>query len=217
MRLKKMSEVIKNLLISTLKEHGENEKYFDNVVGEDYTNLMTSIKNNGVLAPVIVSADMTIISGHQRVRACKELGFESVPCIILDSVITDEEKLEHLISSNFGRSQNSESKRNKAILKYVELCGLKRGEKANPQKCGLQQKEIAKIMGISERKLQQLIQLEKDLAPEAKELLDTNKITTSIALNAFCKMPKENQVEFLESVNPDVLEELTTKQVKALV
>lgn len=214
-----MSEVIKNLLISTLKEHNENEKYFDNVTGEDYTNLLNSIKNTGVLTPLLVSADMTIISGHQRIKACKELGFESVPCIIRDDITTEEEKLEHLISSNFGRTENNPTKRREAAAKYFELCGFKRGHPINQidENRLLTQEQIAKQLNISPTTLKELLKISRNLTPEAKELLDNGTINKTTAEKVLCKLSKEDQLELFKSINPETLKELTTKEVQSLV
>ena len=219
LRTKKMSDIVKKLLISNLKEHSDNEKYFDNVVGEDYDNLINSIKTTGVTTPIHVTADMTILSGHQRVRACKELGIEFIQCIIRDDITTEEEKLEHLISSNFGRTENNPTKKREAAAKYVELCGFSHGgyRKSRRDNRTLTQKEIADNLGISERTLQELLNISRNLTPEAKELLDNGTITKTTAEKVLCKLSKEDQLELVKSINPEVLSELTTKQVKELV
>lgn len=67
-----------------------------------------SIQEDGVLTPLMVAPDMTIISGHQRYKACKELGIETIPCKITHYKDYDEELhrtkedmiLEDLISTN---------------------------------------------------------------------------------------------------------------------
>lgn len=46
--------------------------------------LIKSIQIFGIPQPIIVNKDMTVIGGHQRVKACGELGYEQVPCIVLD-------------------------------------------------------------------------------------------------------------------------------------
>lgn len=46
--------------------------------------LIRSIDAYGFVEPVVVNKDMTIIGGHQRVEAAKSLGWESVPCVVLD-------------------------------------------------------------------------------------------------------------------------------------
>lgn len=41
-------------------------------------DLINSIKTNGVLVPIWISPDNTIISGHRRVNACSALGIEEI-------------------------------------------------------------------------------------------------------------------------------------------
>lgn len=38
----------------------------------------------GYVAPIIVNADMTVISGHQRLKVLKELGYTEIDCNIVD-------------------------------------------------------------------------------------------------------------------------------------
>ena len=61
--------------VSELKQHTQNEYFFDNIKDENWEQFLESVKENGIIQPIVISKDKTIISGHQRVRACKELGF----------------------------------------------------------------------------------------------------------------------------------------------
>lgn len=45
--------------------------------------LKRSIQEYGMVEPIVVNADNTIIGGHQRVVAAKELGWSEVPCIVV--------------------------------------------------------------------------------------------------------------------------------------
>ena len=56
-----MSQII-NSNISVLKEHSSNNKYFDNITGSDYEQFKKSIQEDGILTPIIISADNTIIN-----------------------------------------------------------------------------------------------------------------------------------------------------------
>lgn len=46
--------------------------------------LKDNIREFGLVDPVVVNKDMTIIGGHQRYKACLELGFKEIPCVVLD-------------------------------------------------------------------------------------------------------------------------------------
>jgi len=55
--------------------------------------LKENIKEFGLIDPVIINSDMTIIGGHQRYKACLELGFKEVPCVVLDLSKSKEKAL----------------------------------------------------------------------------------------------------------------------------
>lgn len=46
---------------------------------------------------------MTIISGHQRYIASKELDINLVPVIIRDELIDEDERMRKLLAANLGR------------------------------------------------------------------------------------------------------------------
>ena len=66
--------------INELKEHPMNNEFFDDITGEKWKEFLESIKKRGVVEPIVITPDKVIVSGHQRVRACKELGIQSVMC-----------------------------------------------------------------------------------------------------------------------------------------
>lgn len=87
-----------------------------------------SIQEEGIITPIIVAPDMTIISGHQRYKAAKDLGIKMVPVCIRENLIDEDKKLRVLLAANFGRTENDEAKQRRVIVEYVRLCGYKNGE-----------------------------------------------------------------------------------------
>jgi len=70
--------------------------------GERLNDMVTSIKANGVLVPIVVhKADnvLEILSGHNRVAAAKLAGLTEVPSIILEN-ISDEEAWVYVVETN---------------------------------------------------------------------------------------------------------------------
>ncbi len=55
--------------------------------------LKRSIERYGLIDPIIVNKDYTIIGGHQRTEAARQLGFKEVPCVILDLDKDSEKEL----------------------------------------------------------------------------------------------------------------------------
>lgn len=52
--------------------------------------LVESIKEFGFKVPIVVDRDGVIVAGHTRYKAAKELGMETVPCIVADD-LTDKQ------------------------------------------------------------------------------------------------------------------------------
>lgn len=72
-----------NVSVKDLKPFPNHEKYFWNMKGKNYVNFLQSIESSGVICPILITRDNMIISGHQRVRACKDLGIEIIPATYL--------------------------------------------------------------------------------------------------------------------------------------
>ena len=51
-----------------------------------------SIKQFGFKVPIILDKDNVIIAGHTRLKAAKELGLETVPCIMADDLTPEQVK-----------------------------------------------------------------------------------------------------------------------------
>ena len=73
-----MSYVV-NIDISKLKPHPINEEIYSYKETE-HEELKKSVELNGLIEPIVIQKDNTILSGHRRYKVIKELGFESVEC-----------------------------------------------------------------------------------------------------------------------------------------
>lgn len=79
-----MTEIIKNINIDLLIPF-ENHP-FKKRDGMENEELKESVKENGLLEPIIVrsfsAGTFEIISGHRRVEVCRELEIQTVPAIV---------------------------------------------------------------------------------------------------------------------------------------
>lgn len=82
-----------------LKPHPLNEKIYGNIDTSTDIEFEKSIKNQGILSPVVIDNNNVIISGHRRVSAAINLGIELVPVEIRDFGSSEETEL-CLISFN---------------------------------------------------------------------------------------------------------------------
>lgn len=69
---------------------------------DEYAALKADIADHGVLVPVEVDTDGTILDGHHRVRACRELDINDWPQVVRD-LDDDEAKRRHARRLNMAR------------------------------------------------------------------------------------------------------------------
>lgn len=70
--------------IGDLKIATYNPRKDLNEKDKEYQNIKNSIVEFGYVAPIIINADKTVISGHQRIKVLKDLGYEEIDCIVVD-------------------------------------------------------------------------------------------------------------------------------------
>lgn len=51
---------------------------------KEYQKIKNSILEFGYVAPIIINVDKTVISGHQRIKVLKDLGYEEIDCIVVN-------------------------------------------------------------------------------------------------------------------------------------
>jgi len=75
-----MNIVIKPL--SEIKPYSKNPRKNDDAV--EY--VMNSIKEFGIKQPIVIDAGGTIVAGHTRYKAAKQLKLKEFPCVIADDL-----------------------------------------------------------------------------------------------------------------------------------
>jgi ParB-like chromosome segregation protein Spo0J len=67
----------------------------------ELAKLTRSIEEFGIVEPLVVNRDMTIIGGHKRLKAVQSLGRAEIPCIVVD-LPKNKEKLLNLALNRIG-------------------------------------------------------------------------------------------------------------------
>ncbi len=100
-------------------------KYFSE---EKMEELKESIKNNGLIQPIIVRKvenivqnKYEIIAGERRYRACKSLGFESVQCIVIQA--GDSKSYEYSVLENIQRENLNPIEEAESYVMLMEVYG----------------------------------------------------------------------------------------------
>ena len=205
--------------INVLKAHPQNNDFFDDLDGEEFERLKNSIRDEKIYTDILVSPDMTIISGHQRVRAAKELGMTLVPIKIDEDLQDENSKLKALISNNFGRRKNSPEKDRKALETYVSLRGYQNGGNRKSDfhngNLKLTLEEIASELKMSKTNLIRALRIERNLTDSMKELLDDGIISKTLASDTIASLSKEEQEQLISSL--DVTKGITQREVQKYI
>jgi ParB family chromosome partitioning protein len=103
----------------------------DRMDSEDLEDLANSIREHGILQPLIVSFDpltgmYTLIAGERRLRASGIAGLEQVPVIVRD--VSDQERLELALIENVQRSDLSPLETAQAYQELADLFNLSHEE-----------------------------------------------------------------------------------------
>jgi len=114
--------------IKEIAPYGKNTDFFNDLTGEDFEELKESILEHGILQPIVVNADYIIISGHQRYRACLELGITEVPIHVINTTEVNDLELK-LIESNIRTRKISTSEMAWSIRRLYEIYDLRHGVK----------------------------------------------------------------------------------------
>ena len=72
------------------------------ISSKQYKDLKESIKKFGLVDPIIVNKDNTVIGGHQRLKICKDLKYVDVDCVMLDLSKEEERELNIRLNKNTG-------------------------------------------------------------------------------------------------------------------
>ncbi len=205
-----MTSQIIQIPIGLLDDHPGNSIYEIN--DENVRELAGSIKLYGVLDPLKIKANgdrYLIISGHRRKRASQLVGLESVPCIITEDDINDEEIL---IEHNRTSREKTIMEKAREIRRIKELRGERRGRKKSGEKNGNDCRFFEEF-NISERTFRLYDKL-NDLIPELQCLIDAG----SLGVNAgerLASLDAEAQKELFEFLGDSICD-ITPGEVRKL-
>ncbi|TCL72345.1 ParB-like nuclease family protein [Hydrogenispora ethanolica] len=150
--------------VDKLIPHPDNNKFFDDISGDNWTEFLESIKTSGVIEPIVITQDKVIVSGHQRVRACKELNITEIPARV--QIYDDNERwskddviLKNLLETNLrqrGIGNTNAVKLARCIAELERLYGIKEGrpEKLPDNSVVKNQVDLANELNVSIDQLQ---------------------------------------------------------------
>lgn len=200
------------------------------VVDDDkMSDLVQSIRDNGVIVPVLVRPDdegtYEMISGHRRMHAAKLAGLATIPAII--KPMTNDEATIAMVDANMQREEILPSER--AFSLKMKMDAMRRqGYRADLENgtCGSEchksedadtlnkktREEVGESFGLKGRQVQNYIRL-TELIPELLDMVDNKHlaITLAVEISYFSK-----EVQHAIYVNYKETGAMTKEQIQVL-
>ena len=205
-------EKIRDIKISEIDDFPDHP--FKVVVNDEMQSMVDSIKEKGVLSPILVrpksDGRYEMISGHRRKKASELLELETIPCIVRE--LTDDEATIIMVDSNLQREVLLPSE--KAFAYKMKLDALNhQGKVTSRQLVG--KLESADIVGNkngdSGRQVQRYVRLTY-LLPKLLEYVDNSVIKDKeylkIALSPAVEisfLTKEEQKSLLDYIDVNLI------------
>ena len=155
-------------------------------------SLVDSIRENGILNPVIVRPDQTgdyeMISGHRRLHAAGIVGLVKIPAIVKE--MSDDEAIIKMVDANIQREEILPSERAWSLKMKMDAMRRQGARLDVEGTCGTECDKLGKktaeivgdSVGLKARQVQKYIRL-TDLVPNLMEYVDQKKIPITLAVD----------------------------------
>lgn len=153
---------------------------------ETLQELAESIKENGLLQPIVVRKDekgYEIIAGERRFRACVLAGFSEVPCLVMEP--NDLQSAQLALVENIQRENLTSIEEAKAYVKIMSLANIT-------------QEKLAKKLGKSQSTIANKIRLLQ--LPEQVQLAISEKKISERHARALLAVEKDQQVDTMRRI-----------------
>lgn len=203
-----LSEV-KNIKISLIDEFPNHPfKVKDDV---QMVELTESIKNSGVLLPVLVrpkeGGRYEMISGHRRMRASELAGNKTIKAMVCD--YDDDKAAIVMVESNIHQRENMLPSEKAYAYKILYDAMKHQGKKIEPasvpvaQKLKTSREELAEKIGVSQDQIRRYIRL-TNLVPELLEFMDESKMAMRPAVE-LSYLDEESQRELVDFIDENIV------------
>ena len=158
---------------------------------EKMEDLINSIKENGVITPVLIRPTeknhYEMISGHRRMYAARKAGLATIPAIVRE--MSDDEAVIAMVDANIQREELLPSE--KAFAYKMKLEAMKHqggrtditsGQNGQKLERTVSRDVLAEQVGESSKQIQRYIRL-TELIPELLDMVDNKKLQFTVAVD----------------------------------
>lgn len=176
---------------------------------EDMQNLMESIKDRGVITPVMVrkkdDGRYEMISGHRRKHASERLGLETLRCEVVE--VGRDEAIILMVDSNSQRSEIAPTDKGKAYKMKLEAIKRQQGERTDLTSAPVVQKLdgkssrelLAETSDDSHEQIRRYIRLTY-LVPELQDFVDKGQMKMRPAVE-LSYLDEETQRDIVDRID----------------
>lgn len=183
-KIREVSKIVREVEITKITMP---DTRFRKAYKENLTHLTESIREHGILEPILVRRDgdsFILTAGARRLEAAKLIGMERVPCITLEEDETDSAVLS--IIENIHRENLNMFEEASAIESLISLSGMT-------------QEQCARRLAVSQSYIANKIRLLK-LYPEERELLIDGNLTERHGRALLRLEPGEERISVLRTM-----------------
>lgn len=93
---------VRNILIKDLIPYDRNTKKHDKT---QINNVAESIKQYGFVQPIVIDKNNTVVIGHCRLLAAKQLKLKEVPCVCVEDLTDEQVKALRIVDNKSNESE----------------------------------------------------------------------------------------------------------------
>jgi ParB/RepB/Spo0J family partition protein len=149
------------------------------LIDDQLLELATSIRSQGVLQPILITPDGTVVAGHRRIKAAELAGLTSVPVVVKD--LTPLQQLEAMLVENLQRAALNVVQEGKAFLAL--------------QGHGLSLGQISKRTGVCTATVKTRLTV-ASLAPECHSAFANGRLPV-ICAERLLPLPADSQIDWV--------------------
>lgn len=83
--------------LDTLKPFDKNPR---RISKEAYAKLIKSLQESGYNNRLLINTDDTVLAGHQRLKALKEIGYDNIAVLVPNRTLSEQEMKQIIITDN---------------------------------------------------------------------------------------------------------------------
>jgi ParB family transcriptional regulator, chromosome partitioning protein len=182
-------------------------------LGSDVTELEKSIKTVGLIAPLVISKDNTILAGGRRYQALLNLGMTQAPVLVVDKEQLEMELIS--IDENLVRKDLNKQEIEGHLSRAKEIYQALHPEDNNPTQTPEEKSEtsaknqklpsepflnmVSEKTGLSPRQIHQAISRDEQACKEVKEARRKGELSIS-QTNEIVKLKKEEQQKAINNL-----------------